>query len=254
MKKIFFGVFLLSCALVFSGCEQPRQTGDVIGGMQYVERDADGNVVSVNMQKNTETTANEIKNVNSPATTAVETKKEGQGMTKVLIINKETKKPVPGIGISIPYSSQMFYANNLGQAYVPFSYKEFSVPKINNYYFTGTIQNREDGKDLIIELQPEEAPGGAEVMYMSGFGKPSDDKSTYIYGTVKKSDGSPVINESISVLQSNLNTKTNKDGNFKLNVVGESNSYRLYLPNFKNNVYYQVDIFKGYALNINIKL
>ncbi len=249
MKKFFIFFILSSVGLLVSGCgyESNVGFGDATSEMQYVERDANGMVID------------KIKKVDNVTGETNDTKtnsvnKEPTGMTKVLIINKETKRPVPGIGISIPYSSQMFYANNLGQAFIPYSYESFSIPKINNYYSAGTIENSKDKKEIVVELQPEETSGDVKVEYLTGFGKPSEDKSTYIYGTIKNSDGSPIINESVVVLKSGLNTKTDQNGNYKLNVVGESNSYRLYLPNIKNSIYYQVDIFKGYTLKIDIKI
>ncbi|MCX6781741.1 MAG: hypothetical protein NTW66_01280 [Candidatus Magasanikbacteria bacterium] len=147
----------------------------------------------------------------------------------------------------------MFYADQNGVAQVPPNYREFYVPKINGYAGSGNVSLSEGQKEAEILLQPDTINAGDKVNYIYGTYSPTSDGGAQITGKVTRK-GQPVPNIVIAAAQSSLNAKTDENGMFTMQVVNASSAYRLYFPEEKNKIYYQVDVFKGHIVNINISI
>ena len=236
-------IFTVSCVFFLAGCENNLPANDLV----MVQRDAAGNVINSGQTNFNTATAPK----KSDEATKVEPQKSSN--TKVIVINSVTKKPVPGAPIVIPYSSAMFYADESGVVLVPQSYREFYVPKIGGYSGSGNISLKEGQKEAEILLQPEATGAGESVKYIYGSYTPTSDGGAQIIGTVTRA-GQPVSGAVIVAAQSSLNAKTNDSGKFLMQAVNQSGAYRLYFPDENNKVYYQVDVFKGHAVNIDIAI
>lgn len=230
MKKILVIIVICAFAVSLTGCVK-KSTDDTS---------------DINLQENID--------VNPKKNQATETNTSNLRTITIKVKNTEGM-PIPGVKFNIAKTGTQYDANILGEVKIWSGVKEVYIPKISNYTKTNTIRFQDYENDIIdIVLTPAGTGNGFELIFPEVKREASKSGYTTIEGRVMYSNNEPVANQPIAIYKTSLGTKTDEQGNFRLDVLNESSSYRMYFPGLDVRKYYQIDTFKNMAAIINIEI
>jgi hypothetical protein len=179
-----------------------------------------------------------------------------RGMMGVIVKN-QFGDPVAGAKFVVANTSHFYETNNNGYGEISLALTKAYIPQFGVYSGTGTIyfDNYENKNQIEITLNTKANING-QVLRPTKQQRVSQvaNTATRIVGKAYCTNGSPLIEKSVSLYQSSGYgmVRTDLNGNFILSLPGESSSHLIYFPELQNAQYFLADSRAGWKTTVEL--